>query len=1004
MTNYALWEVILNGDSPPPTRSVEGVETPYPPTTIEEKLARKNELKPRGTLLMTLPNEHQLKFNSYKTFKSLMEAIKKRFRVNTTHGNSATSSKTNASNLPNVDSLSDAVIYSFFASQSNSPQLDNEDLKQIDPDDLEKYKASKHQDNKNKKARRRTVPVEGTTSNDLVTQCDGLGYYWSDQAEDEPTNFALMAYTSLSSSSSSNLDTVVSTCFKARLKSYETLKEHYDNLTKDFNKSQFNLGNYIPPKPDLVFADEHVVSESVTSLLDIAKSEVKTSETKLMNVSALIIEDWVSDSEDEDEIETEKSVKQEESNRQTKYPRKTSQSPRDIDGGFVAFGGSPKGGKITGKGKIGTGKLDFEDVYFVKELKFNLFSVSQMCDKKNSVLFTETECLVLSPDFKLLDENQVLPKVPRQNNMCSFDLKNVAPLGGLTCLSAKDTIDESNLWHTRVGHLNFKTMNKLVRETLLELYQMKGIKREFSVARTPQQNKVAKRKNRTLIENRVLVTKPHNEIPYELLIGRSSNIDFMKPFGCLVTILNTLDQLGKFEGKLMRGSWLDTHIQSSDDKDADEVLGKGDEGISKGSKTDDQERPNSSTQDVNTTGPSINTASINISTVSLNINIVGFNDLSIPTLEETGIFDDVYNDREVGAEADTNNLELLTVFNPSWIEAMQQELLQFKVQKLWTMVDLPNRKRAIRTKWVFRNKKDKRGIVVGNKARLVAQGYTQEEGIDYDETANTPMEPNKALIKDVEAEDIDVHLYRSMIGSLMYLTTSRPDIIFVVCACARFQVTPKTLHLYAVKRIFKYLKGQSKLGLWYPIDSPFDLEAFSNSDYAIASLDRKSTTGGCQFVGKRLISWQHKKQTIVANSTTKAEYVAAASCYGQLLWIQNQMLDYGLNFMNTKIYIDNESTICILKNPMFYYKTKHIEIRHHFIKDSYKKKLIQTSAKVKIINEDVRLQALVDGKKVIINEAFIRRGLRLDDVEGTACLPNAAMFEELARIGAKTTA
>nr|GEW25960.1 putative ribonuclease H-like domain-containing protein [Tanacetum cinerariifolium] len=929
MTNYALWEVILNGDSPPPTRSVEGVETPYPPTTIEEKLARKNELKPRGTLLMTLPNEHQLKFNSYKTFKSLMEAIKKRFRVNTTHGNSATSSKTNASNLPNVDSLSDAVIYSFFASQSNSPQLDNEDLKQIDPDDLEKYKASKHQDNKNKKARRRTVPVEGTTSNDLVTQCDGLGYYWSDQAEDEPTNFALMAYTSLSSSSSSNLDTVVSTCFKARLKSYETLKEHYDNLTKDFNKSQFNL---------------------------------------------------------------------------------------DIDGGFVAFGGSPKGGKITGKGKIGTGKLDFEDVYFVKELKFNLFSVSQMCDKKNSVLFTETECLVLSPDFKLLDENQVLPKVPRQNNMCSFDLKNVAPLGGLTCLSAKDTIDESNLWHTRVGHLNFKTMNKLVRETLLEgnlvrglpsknfkmtmhvlpvrkesstkppLYQMKGIKREFSVARTPQQNKVAKRKNRTLIENRVLVTKPHNEIPYELLIGRSSNIDFMKPFGCLVTILNTLDQLGKFEGKLMRGSWLDTHIQSSDDKDADEVLGKGDEGISKGSKTDDQERPNSSTQDVNTTGPSINTASINISTVSLNINIVGFNDLSIPTLEETGIFDDVYNDREVGAEADTNNLELLTVFNPSWIEAMQQELLQFKVQKLWTMVDLPNRKRAIRTKWVFRNKKDKRGIVVGNKARLVAQ-------------ANTPMEPNKALIKDVEAEDIDVHLYRSMIGSLMYLTTSRPDIIFVVCACARFQVTPKTLHLYAVKRIFKYLKGQSKLGLWYPIDSPFDLEAFSNSDYAIASLDRKSTTGGCQFVGKRLISWQHKKQTIVANSTTKAEYVAAASCYGQLLWIQNQMLDYGLNFMNTKIYIDNESTICILKNPMFYYKTKHIEIRHHFIKDSYKKKLIQTSAKVKIINEDVRLQALVDGKKVIINEAFIRRGLRLDDVEGTACLPNAAMFEELARIG-----
>ncbi|GJR19298.1 putative ribonuclease H-like domain-containing protein [Tanacetum coccineum] len=412
--------------------------------------------------------------------------------------------------------------------------------------------------------------------------------------------------------------------------------------------------------------------------------------------------------------------------------------------------------------------------------------------------------------------------------------------------------------------------------------------------------------------------------------------------------------------------------------------------------------------------------------------------------------------------------------NPSWVEAMQEELLQFKLQKVWTLVDLPNGKRAIGTKWVFRNKKDERGIVVRNKARLVAQGYTQEEGIDYDEvfapvarieairlflayasfmgfivyqmdvksaflygtieeevyvcqppgfedphfpdkvykvekalyglhqaprawyetlstyliengfrrgtidktlfikkekgdillvqvyvddiifgstkkslcdefeglmhkrfqmssmgeltfflglqvqqkedgifisqdkyvaeilkkfdfatvkTASTPIETNKALVKDEEAEVVDVHLYRSMIRSL--------------------------------------------------IDSPFDLEAFSDSDYAGASLDRKSTTGGCQFLGKRLISWQCKKQTIVANSTTEAEYVAAANCCGQVLWIQNQMLDYEFNFMNTKIFIDNESTICIVKNPVFHSKTKHIEIRHHFIRDCYEKKLIQ---------------------------------------------------------------
>ncbi|GKA96005.1 hypothetical protein Tco_0818100 [Tanacetum coccineum] len=184
-------------------------------------------------------------------------------------------------------------------------------------------------------------------------------------------------------------------------------------------------------------------------------------------------------------------------------------------------------------------------------------------------------------------------------------------------------------------------------------------------------------------------------------------------------------------------------------------------------------------------------------------------------------------------------------------------------------------------------------------------------------TVKTLIETYKALLKDKEAVDVDVHLYRSMIRSLMYLTACRPDIMFAVCACARFQVTPKVSHLNAMKRIYRYLKGQPKLGLWYPRDSPFDLEAFFYSDYAIASLDRKSITGGCQFLDKRLISWQCKKQTIVANSTTKAEYVVAANCCGQVLWIQNQMLDYGFNFMNTKSHIDNESTICIVKNPVF---------------------------------------------------------------------------------------
>ncbi|GJT51052.1 hypothetical protein Tco_0977209 [Tanacetum coccineum] len=175
-------------------------------------------------------------------------------------------------------------------------------------------------------------------------------------------------------------------------------------------------------------------------------------------------------------------------------------------------------------------------------------------------------------------------------------------------------------------------------------------------------------------------------------------------------------------------------------------------------------------------------------------------------------------------------------------------------------------------------------------------------------------ETQKPLVKDEEASDVDVHLYRSMIGSLMYLTASRPDIMFAVCACSRFQVTPKTSHLSAVKRIFRYLKGKPKLGLWYPRVSSFDLEAYSDSDYARANLDRKSTTGGCQFLGRRLISWQCKKQTIVATSTTEAEYVAAAVLWGKF---------------------------CGFKIKLYHSKTKHIAIRHHFIRDAYEKKLIQ---------------------------------------------------------------
>ncbi|GJU90598.1 ribonuclease H-like domain-containing protein [Tanacetum coccineum] len=303
----------------------------------------------------------------------------------------------------------------------------------------------------------------------------------------------------------------------------------------------------------------------------------------------------------------------------------------DYDGGFVSFGDGK--GRISGKGKIKTGTLDFDNVFFCKELKYNLFSVSQICDKKNDILFTDTECLDLSFEFKLLGESQVLLRVPRKDNIYSVDLKSVVPTKGITCLFAKATIDESNLWHRRLGHINFKNMNKLVRGNLVRGLPSKIFENDHScvACQKGKQHKascktklvnsiskllhmlhmdlfgptnvkslmkksfclvngIAERRNRTLIEaartllvdtklpttfwaeavntacyvlNGVLVIKPHNKTPYELIHGRSPLIDFMKPFGYPVIILNTRDHLGKFDEKLMRDFLLVTMYLAS---------------------------------------------------------------------------------------------------------------------------------------------------------------------------------------------------------------------------------------------------------------------------------------------------------------------------------------------------------------------------------------------------------------------------------------------------------
>nr|GEV27839.1 putative ribonuclease H-like domain-containing protein [Tanacetum cinerariifolium] len=837
---------------------------------------------------------------------------------------------------------------------------------------------------------------------------------------------------------------------------------------------------------------------------------------------------------------------------------------QEFKGGFVAFGGS--NGMITGKGNIKTGRLDFKDVYYMEELKhYNLFSVSQMCYKNNKVLFTDTDCLMMSLNFKLPDKNQVLLKIPRQHNMYSFNLKNIDPSGYLACLFAKASIDESNKWHKRLGHVNFKNLNKLVKGNLLRGLPSKifendntcvacqkrrqhkasfkaktvssvnqplqilhmdlfgptsvrsinhktyflvitdyfsRIKREYSKAKTSQQNRVAEKKNMTLIEaaktmladsflpttfwaeavniacNRVLVTKPQNKTPYELLTGKQPIVSYLRPFGCYVTILNTIDQLGKFDGKSDLGFLVgyssnskafrvynletkrveeNLHVNFLENKpnvagkghawmfdldyltnsmnyepisvenQANKSAGPKEANNSAGTQANDDqgtnleeinlnkehfvlpiwsaystivkssrdkieknigfktcEKPVSQVKEATHDIQNARTSNTNLTnTASTPLSTAGpsraFNDgeLSYPDPSKYALPDDpsmhhledimpvqvkgsllihlmmmnvwqeegIYYDEVFAPVARIEAIRIFLAFAsymgfifyqmdvksafmygtideeryvsqpPGFVDLKFPNKVYKVVKALYGLHQAPRAWYATLSTFLEKSG-SRRGSswcdefeeLMKNRFQMSSIGELtfflglqvkqKEDGIFISQdkyvakiqkkfdflsvkTASTPIETQKPLVKDEEAADMDVYLYR-------------------------FQVTPKTSHLHHAKRIFRYLKGQPKLGLWYPKVLSFDLEAYSNSDYTGANLDRKSTTRGCQFLSRRLISWQCKKQTIVATSTIEAEYVAAAHCCGQVLWIQNQLLDYGFNFMNTKIYIDNK--------------------------------------------------------------------------------------------------
>ncbi|GJU21039.1 copia protein [Tanacetum coccineum] len=393
----------------------------------------------------------------------------------------------------------------------------------------------------------------------------------------------------------------------------------------------------------------------------------------------------------------------------------------------------------------------------------------------------------------------------------------------------------------------------------------------------------------------------------------------------------------------------------------------------------------------------------------------------------------------------------------SWIESMQYELNQFERLQVWELVPGPEGKNVIALKWLWKNKCDAENIMVRNKTHLVAKGYKQEEGIDFEESfaqfflglqvhqsprgifisqsqyaiellkkhgldecvsMSTPMETER-LDADLQGTPTDQMTYNRMIGGLMYLTASRldiafcyffkkiqvqkgfpiisirtdhgrefdnevqfgafcdangithnfsaprtpqsngvvelyltasrPDIMFSGCLCARFQETPKTSHLEAVKRIFRYIKGTFHLGLWYPKGTGLETIVFADSDYARDYVDRKSTSGVCTFVGCCLTSWMSKKQTTLAISTTEAEYVSAEKACQQALWMKEALVDYKVKLNDVPVLCDNKGAIYLSKNPVLHSRTKHIEIRHHFLHDNIQKGNISIE---KVASED----------------------------------------------------
>ncbi|KAI3752823.1 hypothetical protein L2E82_24860 [Cichorium intybus] len=988
----------------------------------------------------------------------------------------------------------------------------------------------------------------------------------ADSSDDENQNMCLMAVTdgpteeSRSSTSSTSTDAgMAKDCDSSMYQATKILGGYFENAVKIFKKVE--IEPVFPSKEELIedFKNKFVPSgfQKETELIEkhcsINKEGNIDIQTKISAIDHSL-----------------KGIEQENVGGQENIWYLDSGCSRHMTGykslledfvkknGPVVTYGDNSHGQTKGYGTIRCKSVQFSNVSYVKGLKHNLISISQLCDADYDACFNKKEGNIINAakevvlSAKSCDNICILDMFSADQSLESLmhmDLFGPVPVASLAgkkyylvivdefprftwvmflrnksdaATEIINLIKQSEvLFDLKVKQLRSDHGTEFRNQTLEDFCKEKGILQNFSAVRTPEQNGVAERRNQTLIEagrtmvvdvglplsfwaeavnttcytqNRSIIVKRHGKIKYEVLKGRSPDISYFHAFGCasfrifnvnkrkVIESINVRFDESTFphQHEVYEHSVLENLLCPISSAPLDQILVP-----SAIPSSDDRSSPSHEphSPDDQTLGSSSSPEATPVD-ADPPFNVESEETLhsqSLPAVKDhpiSQVIGDVTSGVRTRRQVSSNfclYVNFVSLIEPKkvddalrdadWIKAMQDELHEFERHKVWTLVPPPQGKTIIGT-------------------RLVAQGFTQMEGLDYDETfapvarleairlflafasfmkfkvfqmdvktaffhgdlpqevylkqppgfcndsfpnhvyrldkavyglkqaprawydtlasyllgkgyhrgaidntlfikrsgddiilaqfyvddiifgstndklsdefatvmsskfemsmmAKTPMSTSVYLSADPSGVDVNASFDRGMIGSLLYLTASRPDIVFATSMCAQFQAMPKESHLNAVKRIFRYLKHTPNLGLWYPSESSFDLVGFTDSGFAGCALDCKSTSGGCQLLGNRLISWSSKKQSSVACSTAEAEYVAAGRCCAPVLWIQNQLMDYGFNLSKTPICCDNTSAILISQNLVQHSKTKHIDVRHNFIRDIIQKEKIE---------------------------------------------------------------